>query len=167
MQYEQNQSTPGPSIPLGLSDKLKMLEIARSLFEQECDRFWRRFGAILTVNVIFMAVLKLSGEKPSAHLLMLSGVFGIILCYFWYKIMVISRHYELRWHKDMVAIIESDENLKQYLLGRSPQTARDHRPFAKSAPDYAKRIVLLTGSVWCAILIYGLYTVLSMVLGGL
>ena len=156
MREEQDKRIEQPCIGLKLSDKINILEFARSLFEQECERYWKRFTAILTANVIFMAVLKLSGDEPSRYLLILGGVFGVVLCYFWYKIMVISRHYELRWHKDMVAIIESDENLKEFLLGRSSQTARDERPFEKGAPDYARSIVLLTGCVWLAILIYGL-----------
>jgi len=156
MIVEQSKSDMPLSTPLGFSDKIKVLELAIKLFDQECDRMWKRYSVILTVNVLFVALLKFSGDKPNPLILILSAFLGLALCYCWRNIMIISRHYELRWQKDVIAIIESDQYLAECLRGRRPETSRDKRPFPQSSSSYATLIIWFLAIVWCCILIYGL-----------
>ncbi len=144
-----------PANLLSFDQRLRLLELATKLFDQECDRMWKRYSAMLTANIILIALFRLQKEEPSTIVLFSSGCLGVVLCICWYKIMVISRHYELRWHKDMVAIIESDPNLEAYLKGRSRDTARDPRPTKRSSCSYASIVILAIAALWIGVIAYG------------
>ena len=160
MTAKQNKTTSKQKAPLSFTRKLKLLDIATKLFDQECDRLWKRFYIMLTVNVVLIAVLKIKGENTNPAILIVAGLFGLILCFCWHKIMVISRHYEERWLKDMITIIESDPHLEEYLRGRSPDTSRIPRPFQQSALFYAKITIWAIAVLWGGILIYGIFAAL-------
>jgi hypothetical protein len=156
MTAKQNKTTSKQKATLSFTRKLKLLDVATMLFDQECDRMFKRYSVMLTVNIVLIAVLKI-GENNNPVILIVAGLFGLILCFCWNKIMVISRHYEVRWQKDMIAIIESDPYLEEYLRGRSPDTSRDPRPFQQSSSFYAKIVIWAIAVLWGGILIYGIF----------
>ena len=159
MTAKQNKTNSKQKAPLSFTRKLKLLEIATKLFNQTCDRLWKRYYVMLMVNIVLIAVLKI-GENNNPVILIVGGLLGLILCFCWHKIMVISRHYEVRWQKDMIAIIESDPHIEEYLRGRSPDISRAPRPFPQSSSFYAKIVIWAIAVLWGGIFIYGIFAAL-------
>ncbi len=130
-------------------DKLEILKLVADLAERETDRTWRRTGTMLTVNAGLLVLVTVAIEKKVPVIVLFVGIFGIILSILWHKIAVMSKFYEKRWHKNMEAIIKSDDTLKQWVTGRN-----DFRPEKRSATGYFRIVIKLTGLFWCALVLY-------------
>jgi hypothetical protein len=58
MTHDGESFASGP--PLERSEKIRILELTVRLSENESDRLWKRFTVLLTVNSLFVALLKFS-----------------------------------------------------------------------------------------------------------
>ncbi len=139
-------------------DKLKLLELTSNLAERESDRTWRRFSIFLTMNGALIALVAIARDGLGPFGAAMSSTLGLALAVIWYKVIVISKYYERRWHEDMLAIIKSDEELTEWIKARSSETARIGRPTRHSASSYVKVFVIILALMWGSLLIGSVYS---------
>ena len=144
-----------------LKEKLKLLEMIITLSENESDRSLQRFILMLTVNGGLIATTSFLYKSNFTLIIPIISLFGFILCIFWYRILIITKYYESRWHADMEALIESDEFICKYLKGRSRYELRIERPTNHHINDYLKYVSILISITWCILFIFSIFKIFS------
>lgn len=159
------------SQPEGVDDRhfrLQVLDMVFRMSDNESDRMWKRFGLLLAVNAALLAFVRISVESGNGlepEIYLSSGVFGLFTCLFWYWIMKMSMFYIGRWTADAKAIIEEDNQIKEWIKGRGDEPRVDRPAFPKiqngfkldyvSASHFAIGIVVLLAILWTIVLSYG------------
>lgn len=138
-------------------DKLKLLEIVANLAENESNRTWQRFSIMLTINTGLIALVSIIGDKFFPISQIIGSLFGITLSFVWLKMIPISKYYEKRWHEDMLTIINSDTDIKEFIKGRSDKTCSLKRPTKHSASSYSKILPISIGLIWFLIGVFSIF----------
>jgi uncharacterized membrane protein YbhN (UPF0104 family) len=132
-------------------EKLELLKFVADLAERETDRTWRRATVMTTINAGLFVLVSVAIQNNIRWLVSIVSAFGVILAIVWYGITVISKFFEARWHKDMDAIVASDNELAEFVRGRSDP--RIPRPRTWRATTGFKIIITLMGAIWLLIFI--------------
>lgn len=134
--------------------RITLVSLTASLGEQEADRLWKRYGIMLTLNGGLLAIASFClSNSLEGFTAAITGL-GLVLTFFWYRIVSLSQYYEERWRRDLSAIIDCDDVLATLLRARSHLGSRSKRPFSGSATGYAKATVFTIGLFWIALTLY-------------
>ncbi len=155
MNADENEHTE-----LQRTDKLQILGLIGNWKDNEANRFWTRFNILLLVNSALLAAtgLVLRSKQSTSVLVvskhisislasLLSGT-GFIVCLVWFGVLKISKHYEIRWIKDMDRLRKTDSELAKYVTGYSDESSATESPFAAKATSLAFTIPVIFIILW-------------------
>jgi hypothetical protein len=96
-------------------DKFKLLEFLARQAESEFDRSWRLYSFFLTINAALIAFMGTTYNMLPHCIVVYMSIFGFVLSVVWFLMIPISKYYPQRWKSDLEALIDGDDNLKQWI----------------------------------------------------
>lgn len=100
-------------------EKIEILKILIDLSEKESDRWLSRYSTWLYADTGLLVILPLILDTGLFIAMLLPAFLGVAISISWLMVNNASYFYQNRWHADMEALIKSDENLSEWIRGRT------------------------------------------------